>query len=86
MAFAKVVTKIGVALLILAWLSASFIPTLAYNDAFYSLGRGSIEQNIANVKVCANLRMLQNSYVGIAGLICLSIGLLGWKEHMRPSS
>lgn len=90
MKFAKIVTCIGIALLVFAWVSAAFIPNQARSD-FDRLVResgGSLSTPGEYVgtyqQMCANRRMLQNVYVGVAGLICVCTGLSCWKQHVKP--
>lgn len=91
MAFARIIIFIGVTLLIIAWMSAASIPIQARND-FSSLvqseGSLSTPGDYMGIyqQICANRRMLQDFYIGMAGLICLGVGLLCWKEHIRPSN
>ena len=90
MTFAKVITFVGIALLAVAWVSAAFIPTQARDD-FSELVRangGSLSAPGDYVgryqQMSATRRMLQNFYVGAAGLICLSVGLAYWTKHVEP--
>jgi hypothetical protein len=92
MRFAKVITFVGIALLVVAWVSAVFIPTQARSD-FSRLVRdsgGSLSTPGDYMgmyqQMCASRRMLQDLYVGVAGLICLSIGLAGWTKQVEPGA
>lgn len=87
---AKVVTFIGVGLLALAWVAAAFIPSEAQKD-FDRLvqASGGSMSHTANFpdtykQMSANRRMLQNFYIGAAGLICLGAGLGCWKKQVEP--
>ena len=92
MGFAKVVTFLGIGLLVLAWVSAAFIPSQANGDfdSFVRGAGGSVSHtvNFPDVykQMGANRRMLQNFYVGAAGLVCLGVGLSCWKRQVEPSS
>ena len=92
MRFAKVVTFIGIGLLVLAWVSAAFVPSQAQKD-FDRLvrARGGYLSHTPNFpdtykQMSANCRMLQNFYIGAAGLICLGAGLTCWNKQVEPSS
>ncbi len=92
MAFARIIIIIGITLLIIAWVSAAVIPIQARNDftrlVHESGGSLSTPGDYMGIyqQICANRRMLQDFYIGMAGLICLGVGLLCWKEHIRPSN
>ncbi len=92
MRFAKIITFIGIALLVLSWASAVFIPTQARGD-FSRLVRdsgGSLSTPGDYMgmyqQMCANRRMLQNLYVGAAGLVCLCIGLARWTKQVEQAA
>jgi hypothetical protein len=79
--YSKVLTILGVALVVAASILASGIPKAAHGD-FGRLvkatgGRMHHTPGYPDVyrKMCAERRMLQNFYLGAAGLICLSAGL-----------
>jgi uncharacterized membrane protein len=92
MKFAKVVTFVGIALLVLAWVLAAFIPSEAEKDfdrlVVAAGGRFSSTPNFPDIykQMSANRRMLQNFYIGAAGLVCLGAGLSCWKKQVEPSS
>jgi hypothetical protein len=90
MKFAKVLTFTGIGLLVLAWISAAFIPSQAQKD-FDRLVRaagGSMSHtpNFPDTykQMSANRRMLQSFYLGAAGLICLGAGLSCWRKQVEP--
>jgi len=89
MRFAKIVTFIGIGLLVLAWVLAAFIPSQANEDlASFNQVPGSGLSQSANFpemykQMSANCRMLQNFYIGATGLICLGAGLSCWKKSMN---
>jgi hypothetical protein len=92
MRFEKVLTFIGAGLLILAWVSAASIPSQAQKDfdTLVQAAGGSLAHtpNFPDTykQLSANRRMLQNFYVGAAGLICLVVGLCGWKKQVETSA
>ncbi|MFX0201617.1 MAG: hypothetical protein ACFFCW_36340 [Candidatus Hodarchaeota archaeon] len=75
------ITGIGVALLLIALISATRIPWAANKDFDRWLEstrhRVSYTPGFPDVykQICANRRILQNFYIGAAGLICLAVGL-----------
>ena len=77
----RMLTLIGVVLIVSAWVFASGIPKAAHNDfdTFVRTGGGrtSLAQGVPDAyrRMSAYCRMLQSFYVGSAGLICLAIGL-----------
>ena len=84
--FGKILTLIGCLLLVWAWISAGGIPKAAHQD-FGRLvqSEGGLASHTPDFpstykQMSANRRLLQNLYIGAAGLICLSTGLINWKE------
>lgn len=82
-----VLTVIGIALLAMAWVWAAGIPKAANRD-FDRLvsnagGQMSHTPNFPDAykQMSANRRMLQNFYLGAAGLICLAAGLASVKKE-----
>ena len=81
-------TLIGVVLLGLAWISARGIPRAADKDfsrlVNESVGYLSSSPGFPDAykQMSANARMLQNFYVGAAGLICLGTGLSSWRKQL----
>ena len=86
MDFGKMLTLVGVILVIFAWVSATRIPSAAdedFSSFTSSAGNPSIRTvNFPDVfkQMSAQCRMLQNFYVGTAGLICLAVGLSRWRK------
>ncbi len=92
MTFAKISTCTGIGLLVFAWVSAAFIPAQANKD-FDGLVRAAGGQMShtpgfpdAYKQMSANRRMLQNFYIGAAGLICLGTGLASRKRDVEPGA
>ncbi|MFA5863476.1 MAG: hypothetical protein WC975_02185 [Phycisphaerae bacterium] len=80
----------GAVLLAVAWLSAGRIPKEA-NEDYWRLVRnagGHLSSTPgfpdAYKQMCTNSRLLQNFYLGGAGLICLAIGLTGIGRQVEP--
>ena len=88
MNFAKLLTLIGAVLIVIAWIVAASIPADAHADFDLLVRRaGSLTHTVSFPDVykqmCANSRMLQDFFVGAAGLICLAIGLARWKADAQ---
>ena len=90
--FAKTATFTGIGLLIFAWVTAGFIPNQGRSD-FDRLVRASGGQLSHTptfpdtyIQLSAQRRMLQNFYIAAAGLVCLSIGLTGWKGCVEAAA
>ena len=87
MIFARAITFVGIALLLVAWLAATFIPGQARDDftALVVANGGSLpvgnDYAIGYAQMCAGRRMLQDFYVGAAGLVLLSVGLARWSKY-----
>lgn len=92
MSFAKITTFTGIELLAFAWMSAAFIPSQAAKDfdRLVNAAGGSMSHTPSFPdtyrQMSANRRMLQNFYIGAAGLICLGTGLACWKRRVEPST
>ena len=77
----RMLTLVGVVLIVSAWVFASGIPKAAHNDFDTFVQKGGGRTNLtpsvpdAYRRMSAYRRMLQSFYVGSAGLICLAIGL-----------
>ena len=92
MNFGKILALIGVTLVIFAWASATSIPNAA-NEEFRNFASGSDDPTTRSAsfpelfkQMSAQRRMLQNFYVGTAGLICLAVGLNGWRKEVEPAA
>ncbi|MES2923145.1 MAG: hypothetical protein V4819_16435 [Verrucomicrobiota bacterium] len=67
----------GIALLILAWITAGSIPERANSKYFKRWGAETGTTFTASrVQMIATTMQLRNFYVGAAGLICLGCGIL----------
>lgn len=74
-------TLIGIAMIVIAWILAASIPKAAnsdFNRLVRNAGGMSHTPNFSDAykQMSANRRMLQNFYVGAAGLIFLAAGLM----------
>ena len=74
---------VGAALLTVAYLQAGAIPFLAHDD-FGALIRAqggsmshSAEYPSTFRQTAANVRMLQNAYLGVTGVVLVTVGALG---------
>lgn len=92
MKFARFTTILGIALLTFAWATAASIPGQAKQDLYRLIGPqgGSLAQvepfPETYQQMSANRRMMQNFYIGAAGLICLAVGLSSWKQSVEPGA
>ena len=81
MSFGKKLTITGTVLVFWAWWNAGGIPAEAHRDfdrlVQANAGRMSHTPDFPDVykQMSADRRILQNVYVGTAGLICLAVGL-----------
>jgi hypothetical protein len=84
-------TVIGIALIVIAWSSAAGIPEAANRDfdrLVQASGGMSHTANFPDVykQMCANRRILQNFYIGAAGLICLAVGLGNLNRSVKQTA
>lgn len=87
MSFGKTLMMVGLVLIIVAWLLASGMPEAADRD-FDKLvaARGGSMSHTPSFpdeyrKMAFTRRLLQNSLLGLTGLICLSIGLDAYRRE-----
>jgi hypothetical protein len=90
MKFGNVLILTGVILIVIAWVSATCIPSAAYQDfnKFVNSQGGTFTSsaNFPDIyrQMSAQRRMLQNFYVGAVGMIFLTFGLNSWRKEAEP--
>lgn len=81
MTCSRKLTIFGTILIVLAWLSTMGIPKETHKEVMRLItdtggNTSAVQQNYAPYsQIVANSRMLQNAYVGVAGLLLLAAGL-----------
>jgi len=87
MSFGKMLILIGTVLTVVAWLAASGMPEAASRDfdKMVRVNGGGMSHTLTlpeeYMRMGFNRRLLQNGLLGLAGLICLGIGLDAYRRE-----